>query len=544
MLSLRNIAIERRLWLILALALVTIALLMTLVLSQVREGLYNAKVYQIQTAVENTVGILKRLQQLEQQGLLSREEAQMEAREMIRGLRYNESEYFFIQNLEQRMLLHPTNPALEGQDVSGLKDAKGVAINQEMLQVAQRDGKGVVRYSWPKPGHVEPVEKISYITLFTPWGWILGTGVYIDDIQQKFADEALKIGSIGAVICALLVLLTALISRSIAVPLRSTVKAMTEISGGDADLTRQLATEGDDELSGVARDFNRFTGTLRTLISEMSVAATATDQAAQTIHSNSTAAKQQSDLQAQQVTLIATALNEVTYSIQDVAQNAEQSAREVSGAEAQALDGLQNVELTLSEIAALSGLISNGVDTIHSLAEQNEKISSVLAIVRAIAEQTNLLALNAAIEAARAGEQGRGFAVVADEVRLLAQRTQDATSEIQRMIGELRSSSNKAVAMIGETHTLSQRSVSQATLAGECLRAIVTYLQDIASKGRSVAEATYQQSLAVDDINRNLATASTQAQEAAQFAEQTRQLGASLQANSASLKVALGRFRC
>ncbi len=542
--SLRNMAIERRLWLILAVALATIALLMTLVLTQVKTGLYAAKVYQIRTAVENTSGILKRLQLLEQQGVLTRDEAQSEAREMIRGLRYNETEYFFIQGLDQHMLLHPTNPGLEGQDVSAMTDANGLAINVEMLKVAKRDGKGIVHYSWPKPNQSKPVEKISYITLFEPWGWILGTGVYIDDIQEKFKDEVIKIGSIGLAICALLIAITALISRSITVPLRHTVHAMADISRGDADLTKQLATDGRDELSEVATDFNRFTAALRTIISDMLVAATATDKAAQTIHGNSTAAKEQSDLQAQQLTLIATALNEVTYSIQDVAQNAEQSAQEVSSAEAQALDGLTNVELTLSEIAALSAVINTGVTTINSLAEQNEKISSVLAIVRAIAEQTNLLALNAAIEAARAGEQGRGFAVVADEVRLLAQRTQDATSDIQSMIGELRLSSSKAVSIIGETQTLSNRTVSQAKLAGECLHAIVTYLRDIASKGRSVAEATFQQSLAVEDINRNLATASMQANEAAQFAERARGLSDTLQANSTVLKGTLNRFRC
>jgi methyl-accepting chemotaxis protein len=202
------------------------------------------------------------------------------------------------------------------------------------------------------------------------------------------------------------------------------------------------------------------------------------------------------------------------------------------------------VELTLNEIAALSAVIDTGVGTIHSLAEQNEKISSVLAIVRAIAEQTNLLALNATIEAARAGEQGRGFAVVADEVRLFAQRTQDTTSEIQSMIGELRQSSNKAVSMIGETHALSNRTVSQAKLAGECLHAIVAYLRDIANRGRLVAEATFQQSQAVEDINRNLATASVQANEAAHFAEQARELSNILQFNSRALKGALNRFRC
>jgi len=162
---LRTIAISQRLWLILVIALITLSLLISLALWQIHSGLYSAKVHQVRTAVENTSGILARFHQLEATGVLSREDAQEEALSMIRGLRHNQNEYFFIQSLTQQMLLHPINPGLEGQDVSALMDANGVAINKKVLQIAKNSGQGMLQYSWPKPGQSTPADKLSYVAL-------------------------------------------------------------------------------------------------------------------------------------------------------------------------------------------------------------------------------------------------------------------------------------------------------------------------------------------------------------------------------------------
>ncbi|WP_422396201.1 methyl-accepting chemotaxis protein [Pseudomonas trivialis] len=164
--------------------------------------------------------------------------------------------------------------------------------------------------------------------------------------------------------------------------------------------------------------------------------------------------------------LVATAINEVTYGVQDVAKNAEHAASEMRDAQAQAQQGQVNIDSSLQQIDQLSSTISQAVDVIRTLSSESTQIGGVLEVIRSIADQTNLLALNAAIEAARAGEQGRGFAVVADEVRLLAQRTQTSTAEIQTMIERLQGHSEAAVKVISDSHSASQLTIEQAEPGG------------------------------------------------------------------------------
>src|SRR3990167_8893172 len=187
--------------------------------------------------------------------------------------------------------------------------------------------------------------------------------------------------------------------------------------------------------------------------------------------------------------LVATAINQVTYGVQDVAKNAEHAATEVHTAEEQALQGQQNIEGSLRQINALSATIDQAVTVIQALAQESTQIGSVLEVIRSIAEQTNLLALNAAIEAARAGEQGRGFAVVADEVRLLAQRTQKSTAEIQVMIERLQGNSEAAVKVINDSSKASQLTIEQARQAGTSLTLIASGLRNLSGLNDSIASA-------------------------------------------------------
>ncbi len=459
---LRKFPISKRLWLIPVVAILMLFILGMLMIQQVRSDLYKGKQEMTRHVVETAAGIFDHYRQLETSGTMSTAEAQQAAIKQIRALRYDGQDYFWINDLGPVMIMHPMQPKLEGQNLSQVKDPTGKALFNEMVAVARRDGAGAVDYMWAKPGEADPVPKISYVQLFQPWGWIIGSGIYVDDVD---------------------------------------------------------------------------------VISQLLETAQSLGQSSQTLGSVSGDAFQQSQQQLQQMELVATAINEVTYAVQEVAKNAEHAASEVGDAENQAGQGQQNIEASLQQIDQLSATISQAVGVIQSLADETTKIGSVLEVIGSIADQTNLLALNAAIEAARAGEQGRGFAVVADEVRLLAQRTQQSTAEIQTMIERLQKNSGAAVNVIMESNRASQLTVEQASQAGESLGHIAQALRNLSGLNASIASATLQQSHVVEDINQNVTQAAGLAQQSTDAAEQTREAGKHLGELAERLNSLLRQFR-
>ena len=522
---------------------VMLAIQGALLLQQLHVGLQAGKSEKTQHVVQSAAGILQHYHALEAAGGITREAAQKQAAEIIRNLRYDDQEYFWINDQTPVMVMHPTNPKLEGQNLSGFKDPDGKALFNEMVAISKSQGAGQVNYRWPKPGASDPVPKVSYVQLFQPWGWIIGSGVYVDDVQAEFHTQALKTLLIGLVIAALVALLIVLIVRSITQPLQHAVDAMANIASGDGDLTRTLDTQGNDELSALSRHFNAFTEKLRQVIKHSLDSAGQLDAAARNLGDVAGQSQQHSEQQSQQMELVATAINEVTYGVQDVAKNAEHAATEVHTAEEQALQGQQNIEGSLRQINALSATIDQAVTVIQALAQESTQIGSVLEVIRSIAEQTNLLALNAAIEAARAGEQGRGFAVVADEVRLLAQRTQKSTAEIQVMIERLQGNSEAAVKVINDSSQASQLTIEQARQAGTSLTLIASGLRNLSGLNASIASATLQQSHVVEDINQNVTQAASLAHNNALAAQQSSDAGQHLGQLAEQLNRLLGQFR-
>ena len=541
--TLRRLSISRRLGLILVVSMAMLLALGMLMLKQIHDDLYEGKAQKTRHVVQAVSGVLAYYHGLETAGTLSKTTAQQQALTVISQLRYDHDDYFWINDLRPFMVMHPTNPKLDGKDVSSIKDPDGVALFSEMAAVAKTKGQGVVDYRWPKPGAQEPVQKTSYVQLFEPWGWVIGSGIYIDDMQAEFAAQAWKATWAGLCIALVMAALVILIARSIVRPLREAVLAMANIASGESDLTRRLDTHGRDEITQLGQHFNAFTHKLRTLISHLQGTASALEQSSTALGNDASEAQQRCQHQALQMEQVATAINEVTYAVQEVAKNAEHAASEMSGARGQAQLGQQNIDSSLQQIGQLSDTINEAVEVIRTLATQSDEIGSVLEVIRSIAEQTNLLALNAAIEAARAGEQGRGFAVVADEVRLLAQRTQKSTAQIQTMIEGLQAHSEAAVTVIGSSRRASQLTIEQATEAGQSLISIGQALNTLNTLNTTIASATLQQAHAVEDINQNVTKAAGLSHSTAQAAEKSSEASVHLKTLSAQLNSLLRQFK-
>ncbi|EXF45855.1 putative methyl-accepting chemotaxis protein [Pseudomonas sp. BAY1663] len=334
-----------------------------------------------------------------------------------------------------------------------------------------------------------------------------------------------------------------LISRRITRPLRDMVAMLDDIGQGEGDLTQRLNIDSRNELGQIAAGFNAFLARLQGMIGEVVGSVQQVSDASE--HTADIAIRTDKGVQTQlaEIEQVATAVHQMTATAQDVARNASQAAEAASNADRAANQGRHIVQDTGSTITELAGEIGRAVDVVQALARDSENIDAILVTIRSIAEQTNLLALNAAIEAARAGEQGRGFAVVADEVRNLAQKTQQATGEIQQMIQQLQNGTRDVVAVMEQSQSRTLHSVEQASAAAEALQAITQAVSLINDMNNQIASAAEEQSAVAEDINRNVSNIGEVAQQVAGGAEEASQASAGLTRLAEQQRRLINQFR-
>lgn len=432
----------------------------------------------------------------------------------LRDLRFSTAGYFFIYDFDGLNVFHAVNLAQEGTNQINKTDPNGTKTTVGLIDAA-RSGDGYSTYVIAKPGTSRLEPKISYSAVVPGTNWVLGTGAYIDDIdavvaeyQQKAEEDMLDKALLLLMVSLALIIVTAMgviyLAHRMVAPIQNMASNLNDIAKGEGDLTKRLAVSGEDEIAQLGRSFNLFVDKLQTIISDVAKATQKVNSAASAIHSQTQMMSSQLVSHNNETDQVVTAITEMSSTASEVAQNTTQVAEATQAATGDVANAQRCVDASLEEIASLMSQINTAAGSIQSLSEQSQKINSVLSVIGGIAEQTNLLALNAAIEAARAGEQGRGFAVVADEVRSLASRTQASTLEINEMLSELHKLVAQAVKAMDESQHSCVRSVDSSRAISDSLGSVTSAVTAINDMSTQIATAATEQSSVTEEINRNV----------------------------------------
>lgn len=501
---LRRFTILQRLVAVTLLVLLIVLGLVTAFALDHRQTLLDGRALKTQHLVESAMGVIEHFYQRQQSGELTQQQAQQLAAATLQDLRYGNNDYFWVHSTDLQMIMHPFSTQLVGNSVADIKDPNGKYLFREMVDVVKGQSAGFVDYMWPKPGVTDPVPKISYVAGFAPWGWILGSGIYLDDVAEAFWADMLPKLSLAALGLLLLVAVNLLIALSVSRPLAQAVAAMQDIAGGEGDLSRHLDASGNDEISGLAKSFNAFTDRLAQVIDDLREVVARNRRIAGDVGIAMSTAEASYNQQNSELDTIASAVEQMSATSDEVAQRMSDSADAARQANRHTADGRQTADATSRSMQKLADDITHAGEAVSELNAQSHTIDSVLGVIRAVAEQTNLLALNAAIEAARAGEQGRGFAVVADEVRTLASRTQASTDEIRSIIDSLQAGTAKAVSSMADSYRQSEDLQQQVENSRSALQSIAGSVDTITDMTSQVAAAAEQQSRTSTEISASL----------------------------------------
>lgn len=495
----KNWKLSRKLAVLVVLAIAGVLMSIFIGLVQLREHLLEDRKLKTRHVVEVAVGVIEHFQKLEAGGQLAPEAARQAALDAVRGLRYEKTEYFFINDMSSRSLMHPTQPQLQGKDLSDTRDPTGKRLFAEFARVVREQGGGFVDYLWPMPGKTEPVPKISYVRGFAPWGWLIGSGIYIDDVDTAFRAAMIRQ---GGVVLAVLVVLIGFSTYVVGLIVRPVHEAMRTVEAlAEGDLTVRATYVGRDEIGALLGDVGRMSERLKQVVERIVENA---DQLANASSQVSATAQSLSQSTSEQ----AASVEETSASVEQMAASIDQNKDNAKTTE--------GIAVRVADEAASGGRV------VRETTEAMRQIAERVGIVDEIAYQTNLLALNAAIEAARAGDHGKGFAVVAAEVRKLAERSQIAAQEIG---------------------TLASGSVGKANEAAGMLEKIVPSIGKTANLVKEIAAASEDQAAGAAQISLAVQQVSQATQHNASASEELSATAVELNSQAVALKETMAFFK-
>lgn len=437
----------------------------------------------------------------------------------INVMRYDDNNYLWINDLQSMMIVHPINPQLNGTYVGGITDPNGLNLFSEFAAVGKSDGEGYVNYLWPRPGSNQPVQKISYVKQFQPWGWVIGTGIYVDDVEKATAKRQKELHAFLAVernrllmiffgIFSLTIIAVALMAKRIIRPIIRTGAMLKDIAQGEGDLTKRLALKSNDEIGQMGKWFDTFIAKLHDIVRDIS-------EYFETV----SASANQLQMISQQMDDGTREMTTKTEAVAKAAQEMSQNMGSVAAAAEQASINVKNVSTTMDSVNSMVEDVGNSSTQareitnravnearqasakIDQLGQAAREITKVTEVITEISDQTNLLALNATIEAARAGDAGKGFAIVAHEIKELANQTAQATQNIKKEIEGVQN-------QISETVDDVSRIADVIGDADQIVSTITEAVDAQMSATSEISDNLSQAALGIEDVNINVAQSS------------------------------------
>lgn len=498
--KLSNLSIKSKLASLVVLSVILLVMASTFNLMQQRASSMEERQDKLSSQVATAISLANYY--YSQRSVLGEEVAKERALQAIKTLRYDDTNYFWILNQQLNIISHPLKPELNGTNAGNLKDGAGKHHWREMVTISRSpQEKGFLDYQWMSP-QGELKDKISYVQLFPEWNWIIGSGILVADIQEAFYALALKEGMVAVVLSGLLFAMGYAISNNILVPLNKLIDNTHKIADGDLRVRMNMTRK--DELGDMSHQIDTMLDKLQTTLRTANESADLSSNMASHIAQASEEAATSVNSQHAQLELLSTAMTEMSATISDVAMNAENTAASTNKVVDHANQNDENMQVTATTISQVSENISTANNLVRDLQSGVTEISQVVGVIRDVSEQTNLLALNAAIEAARAGEQGRGFAVVADEVRNLASRTQNSTNEVQSTIEKLTQQAERTFNAMQSSNEKVDHSVVASNETRQQLDVIVNELHNANDMVSQIAAASEQQSTVATEMSESV----------------------------------------